>query len=140
MNYNYDDNTSTNEEATTDQNIINNEPIVQQKRSTNKIYNILTAIIYPAILAIIFTIVFTAEYRFEDVTPIIQYLIGLVLYAFSVFTILQTDLYLLVIPLPILTFYRVGCCETKKTLWLRIICGILSIILMIAPFFILLMS
>lgn len=140
MNYNYDDNTSTNEEATTDQNIINNEPIVQQKRSTNKIYNILTAIIYPAILAIIFTIVFTAEYRFEDVTPIIQYLIGLVLYAFSVFTILQTDLYLLVIPLPILTFYRVGCCETKKPLWLRIICGILSIILMIAPFFILLMS
>lgn len=140
MNYNYDDNTSTNEEATTDQNIINSEPIVQQKRSTNKIYNILTAIIYPAILAIIFTIVFISEYRFEDITYIIQYLIGLVLYVLSVFIILQTDLYLLVIPLPIITFYQVGCCDTKKPLWLRIICGILSIILIIAPFFILLIG
>lgn len=138
MNYDNNDNELTNEETTTSENVVNNELITKQKYGTNKIYNILTAIIYPAILAIILTIMFFSLYEVEDTAFFIRYIIGLVLYALSVFTILQTDSYLLVVPLPIITFYRVGGCETTKPLWLRIICGIISVILIIAPFFILL--
>lgn len=137
MNYNNNDNELINEETTTNENIVNNELITKQKYGASKKYNILTAIIYPAICAIILTILFINQYESETTEFIIKYIIGLVLYALSVFTILQSDLYLLVVPLPIITFYRIGCCETTKPLWLRIICGIISFVLIVAPFLIL---
>lgn len=137
MNYDNNNNELINEETTTNENVVNNGLTTKQKYGANKIYNVLTAIIYPAICAIILTIVFFSLYETENTTFIIRYIIGLVLYALSVFTILQTDAYLLVVPLPIITFYKVGGCETTKSLWLRIICGIISFILIVAPFLIL---
>lgn len=138
MNYDNNHNELINEETATNENVVNNGLTTKPKYGANKIYNVLTAIIYPAICAVILTIVFFSLCDVEDIAFIIRYIIGLALYGLSVFTILQTDAYLLVVPLPIITFYKVGGCETTKPLWLRIICGIISFILIIAPFLILL--
>lgn len=137
MNYNDDNNKLTSEETVHDENVVDNKLKTKQYCSDKK-YNVLTAIVYPLICVIIFTLVFFSMYDSENTTFIIRYFIGLVLYALGVFTILQTDAYLLVVPLPIITFYKVGSCETTKPLWVRMICGIISFILMFAPFIILL--
>lgn len=84
---------------------------------------LLTAIIYPLIVMIISLIIGVVDF------PVLS-MIAVLLCILAGFCIFVSGVYILVVPLPIITYYRYGTCENKFPIWLRIICGILSFVLM----------
>lgn len=94
-----------------------------KQESPTSIKVLLTAIIYPLIVLIISLIIGAADF------PVLSILAG-VLCILAGVCIYISGVYVLVVPLPIITYYRFGTCENRFPIWLRVICGIISFVLM----------
>lgn len=90
---------------------------------------ILTAVIYPLLVQVA-ALAFVAQ---ENPKLII---LSILCTIFAAVCTVIAGVYLLVIPLPIITYYRIGSVANKFPLYLRIICGILAIGFLLLSIFI----
>jgi hypothetical protein len=82
---------------------------------------ILTAIIYPLIVLIIALIAASSNIVILNILSIACAILAAI-------CIFISGVYVLVIPLPIITYYRFGTHQNRFPIWLRIVCGILALI------------
>ena len=97
------------------------EPIGEQGKV------ILTAVIYPLL-------VFIAALAFATKENPKLIIISLLCTVLAVICTIIAGVYVLVVPLPIITFYSFGSIKNKYPLFLRIICGILAFAFIILSF------
>lgn len=94
-----------------------------KKEEPSMILCYLTGIIYPAIIAILAIALFSA-----GVTTLYGLIISIILSACSSVSIILSGLYLLVVPLPIITFFKWGNCKPNQATRKKVLYTIFAII------------